>query len=352
MPRKPSLLIPAPRKLPSGSWHIQLRLGGRSISVTEKTEQACIKKARQIKAGFAEEKHERSEAEKHMTLATAIDAYCADRSNGLSPETVRKYLNIRNNHYPELMKRRLDGIAPRQWQQAVNAMLARYAPKTVKVSVSMTRTVCRAFGSDVPAVTIGGDAATKARTMDAAQFLEPEEILRFVQAAAKSKYAVPLLLALSSLRIAEIDGLDWINVTPDVIRVRQVRIKNADGHWVVIDGAKNESSVRDVDVLIPELREAILRERMPSGKVMICCQEVLRRNCAKVCAAAGVPYIGIHGLRHSFASLTAHLSIPAMISQSLGGWKNDKVMLEIYTHVAQTDIASAKQRIADFYAAP
>lgn len=44
--------VPKPRKLSSGNWFIQLRLGGESISVTEPTEKKCIKSAQLIKAEF------------------------------------------------------------------------------------------------------------------------------------------------------------------------------------------------------------------------------------------------------------------------------------------------------------
>ena len=42
--------VPAPRKLPSGSWFIQLRLGGESIPVTAATAKDCNREAAAIKA--------------------------------------------------------------------------------------------------------------------------------------------------------------------------------------------------------------------------------------------------------------------------------------------------------------
>ena len=45
--------VPKARKLPSGMWFIQLRLGGVSIPVTEKTEKKCRDAAALIKAEYA-----------------------------------------------------------------------------------------------------------------------------------------------------------------------------------------------------------------------------------------------------------------------------------------------------------
>lgn len=44
--------VPKARKLPSGSWTIQMRLGGRSVSVTRFSERACILEAERIKAAY------------------------------------------------------------------------------------------------------------------------------------------------------------------------------------------------------------------------------------------------------------------------------------------------------------
>lgn len=346
---KTTFTVPKARKLPSGAWFIQLRLGGASYSVTEATEADCIKAARRIKAEYQDGKLESRQAESRLSLCKGIEAYCEDRANGLSPATIRKYVNIKRNHWGDLMNRRMDQITKRQWQQAVDTMLARYAVGTVRRSLGMVKTVLRYCGVPVPQAVVGKASETKARTIDACQFLEPDQILRFVAAAAESKYCIPLLLALSSLRIAEIDGLDWANIDGSTVKVRCVRIQDKDGKWVFKEGAKTEASIRNVEIQIPALKAAIERERKSAGKVMRCGQEALRRNCAKVCAAAGVPNPGIHGLRHSFASLSAHLGIPEMISQEIGGWANERIMKEIYTHVARIDLQNSKDKLSAFY---
>lgn len=347
--------IPSAVKLPSGSWNIRLRLGGESISITEPTEQACIKKAQLVKAEHLAGKRESKVEESTLTLKQGIETYCADRTNRLSPATLRKYENIKNNHWSTLMNRRMDSITARQWQQAVNEMLSLYAHKTVKVSVGMVKSVVLSCGAKFPSVDIAKSSAEKAKDIDKCKFLEPNEILLFVKEATKTEYAIPLLLALSSLRIAEIDGLDWSNVLFDksgvTIKIRQVRILNKDGEWVYKEGAKTEGSVRDVPVFIPELATLLEANRKPSGKVMKCCQEALRRACDRVCKQAAVPNPGIHGLRHSFASLSAsdQVRIPEHISQKIGGWENDKVMKEIYTHVAKSDMDACIERLRSFY---
>lgn len=348
------MYTPKPRKLPSGQYNVRLRLDGESISITESTAQEAVRQARLIKSEYLAGKRERKRSEACLTLRQGIDLYLKDRPT-LSPATIRKYKNIQDNHWSTIMDSRMDRVTPRQWQGAVAAMQARYAAKTIKVSWGMIGSVLAACGVTVPDITIQRSSADKAASIDKCKFLEPDEIKKFVTEATKSSYCIPLLLALSSLRISEIDGLTWDHIVkgPDsyIIKIRQVRILDADGSYIIKPGAKTDGSVRDVPVFIPQLADALDKAEIKTGKVMRCCQEALRRNCAKVCEAAGVPSPGVHGLRHSFASLCAspRVGIPATVSQAIGGWENDKVMKEIYTHVAQQDIKASLAKLSDFY---
>ena len=69
----------------------------------------------------------------------------------------------------------------------------------------------------------------------------------------------------------------------------------------------------------------------------------------RVCEKAWVKRVTIHQLRHSFASLSAHLRIPKEISGEIGGWSNDKIMDGIYTRIAHSDIERYKNELWKFY---
>ena len=59
--------------------------------------------------------------------------------------------------------------------------------------------------------------------------------------------------------------------------------------------------------------------------------------------------MGVHGLRHSFASLAYHLQIPEKIAMEIGGWSDDGTMRKIYTHLAQKDIADRAKDFSNFF---
>lgn len=228
-------------------------------------------------------------------------------------------------------------------------------PKECKRQAALIKAQAQAAGKPVlSAQGIDVDNAVKVsqpRKKRDANWLEPDEIKKFVAAAADDPLCVPMLLALMSMRISEIDALRWENIDPhaDFIHTTGARIRNENNEYVLKAEQKNVESDRSVPLLIPELRAAIERDRKPSGKLLDIHQNTLRSAVERTCARAGVKRVTVHQLRHSFASLSAHLRIPAEISMEIGGWNNDKIMKEIYIHIARSDIERYKNEMWNFY---
>ncbi len=338
------MYIPEPKETPSG-WRIQLRINGQSIPVLADTPKECKRQAALIKAQAQAAGKPVKKCD--LTLSQAIDAYIAERSNTLSPSTVRGYRIIQRTRFQSTMPRVLSRISPSEWRGIVNDELGIVSRKTVKNAWAFIKSVLSAQGIDV-------DNAVKVsqpRKKRDANWLEPDEIKKFVAAAADDPLCVPMLLALMSMRISEIDALRWENIDPhaDFIHTTGARIRNENNEYVLKAEQKNLESDRNVPLLIPELRAAILRDWKPEGKVLSVSQTTLRCAVERTCARAGVKRVTVHQLRHSFASLSAHLRIPAEISMEIGGWNNDKIMKEIYTHIARSDIERYKNEMWNFY---
>lgn len=338
------MYIPEPKETPSG-WRIQLRINGQSIPVLADTPKECKRQAALIKAQAQAAGKPVKKCD--LTLSQAIDAYIAERSNTLSPSTVRGYRIIQRTRFQSTMPRVLSRISPSEWRGIVNDELGIVSRKTVKNAWAFIKSVLSAQGIDV-------DNAVKVsqpRKKRDANWLEPDEIKKFVAAAADDPLCVPMLLALMSMRISEIDALRWENIDPhaDFIHTTGARIRNENNEYVLKAEQKNVESDRNVPLLIPELRAAILRDWNPEGKVLSVSQTTLRCAVERTCARAGVRRVTVHQLRHSFASLSAHLRIPAEISMEIGGWNNDKIMKEIYTHIARSDIERYKNEMWNFY---
>lgn len=342
--------IPKARKLPSGSWFIQLRLDGQSISITAPTEKACIRNAQAVKAEWlAKKKLPEKPAEPHpVTLTEAIDNYILRKNRTLSPSTLRGYRAIQKHRFQSTMERQIDKIGDGEWQGIINDEAALASPKTIANAFRFIRTVIQQeTGHTIPMDRVQLPAIPPANTA----FLQPEEIIKFVDAIKDTRVAVAALLALSSLRISEIAALRWekIGQNPQFIRVAGSVVRGTDSTWVHRKQNKNQTSTRNVPILIPELTAAIERDRKPRGPVMDYDQDTLRSTVHKACQDAGITDVTIHGLRHSFASLAYHLQIPEKIAMEIGGWADPGTMHKIYTHIAQSDIARYQTAMADFY---
>ena len=68
-----------------------------------------------------------------------------------------------------------------------------------------------------------------------------------------------------------------------------------------------------------------------------------------MCRKNGLPEVGLHGLRHSFASLAYHLGISERVAMRIGGWSNTATMHEIYTHLASADIAKSAAALLQYF---
>lgn len=342
---------PKPRKLPSGNWFIQLRIGGESIPVTAATAKDCTREAAAIKAEWLARKRlpeKPDEPTQALTMTASIDEYIKRKSRTLSPSTIRGYRAIQKHRFQTVMQRPVDGIQDSEWQALINAEMAQASPKTVVNAFKFLRTVIRQqTGHEIP---LNGLTLPSVPPADTA-FLTADEIPKFVDTIKDSRVAVAALLALSSLRISEISALSWENIPahPTFIKVSGAVVRGSDTAWVKKKQNKNRTSTRSVPILIPELSEAIERLRKPSGPVMDYDQDTLRVEVHKACQRAKITDVTVHGLRHSFASLAYHLQVPEKIAMEIGGWSDPGTMHKIYTHIAQSDIARYQTAMADFY---
>lgn len=81
--------VPTPRKLPSGTWFIQLRLNGKSVPVSAATKKDCIRQAELIKAEHRSGK--KVVCKTSMTLGDAMTDYIEKKRASLDPSTIQGY---------------------------------------------------------------------------------------------------------------------------------------------------------------------------------------------------------------------------------------------------------------------
>ncbi len=334
--------VPKARKLPSGAWHVRVMVDGKSVSITKPTEKEAIAAAMQIKAG-------KEDGRKHTpkTVSRAIDEYIESRQNVVSPSTIKGYRMIQKHRFPAMMDRPIADITQMQWQKAVNAEARVCSAKTLKnawffVSSVISEATGRKFVVRLPQV-----------LQNELPFLTAEQIPVFISAMKGHQHEIAALLALSSLRRSELLAVKWqdIDLENGCIRVHGAVVRGEDGELVYKKENKNLSSRRVVPFLIPQLREAVLAAEKRGEFVISCKPDVMLPAINKVCREHGLPEVGMHGLRRSFASLAYHLGISEEVTMRAGGWSDITTMRKIYTKISEADIRDQGKRYESFFTA-
>lgn len=336
--------IPKARKLDSGSYFIQLRLGGESFPITKDTEAECEYEAYQIKAAYLAGKPKIKKPPKDLTLRKACEKYISKKEKaGRSPATIRSYTSIMENRFQTVMDKPIKDV--KNWQKIYDEDLTGLKPKTAKNVWSFFKSAAKDSGVDLP------DIETVAIVIQERAFLDDDQVKVFISAVKGDDYEIPLLLALSGLRFSEILGLTWdkIDFGKDLIHVSGSVVTDKRNQRVSKPTNKTKTSERYVPIMIPALKTALESVPDKQGHITTVHSATLYKRSKALCEAAGLPVVGIHGLRHSFASLCYSLNIPEKVTQRLGGWSDYRTVMEIYTHLSKRDVARYTDDLKAFF---
>ena len=331
--------VPEPKQLPSGKWHIYLR--PEFVPVTEDSREKCLTKAKAIRAGYIEE-HKRI-PKNALTLRKAIEAFMSTNENALSPATIRGYDIICRHRFPEKIDQPLEDTTG--WQEAIDAANKAYSFKTVYNSWGLVREIMTENNVTPPKVRL------PQKRQPEKEWLTYDQILTFVDALKGKRCESGALLALHSLRRSEIFGLSWddIDLKNGRIHVRGAMVQNKDNVYIKKIETKNASSARTIRIMIPRLKEVLKQQKDAGLSPVLSTPNSLTQSINRVCAAAKLPEIGTHGLRHSYASLGFHLGLSELEVQEIGGWRDHNTVHKIYLHLAKQDRLNAENKMEKFY---
>ena len=330
---------PKAKKLPSGAWHIYLRLGGKSVPVTARTKNECEVEARQIKVDYLAGVRDTKYFSPDITLRQAITKYINSRDLVLSPATVRGYDTIERNRFKGYMDKKVADI---DWQKAINDESKSVSAKTIENAWGLVKSALKYAKCDYPKP---NDLTMPQVVAYESEWLEPEHLSAFIKALEGDKYEIRILLELHGLRRSEAMAVDIgrIDLAKGLITVKGAIVPNRDHKHVKKETNKNRNSARVVPIMVPRLAELIADLKKRGEGIIECNPNALMPHVKKVCIKAGVPVVGNHGLRHSFASLCYHQGLSERETMDLGGW-SDAVIMRKYIFTCRKETNKMLQK--------
>lgn len=323
--------VPRPRQLKSGSYSAQIMVAGHRITVTRGTEAEYYAEARALKAGLLEQK----KAPQRHTLGEILDKYISDNENILSPSTIRGYEYIRKGRFKPYVGQYIDAIP---WQRMLNEEAAKCSEKTLANAWALVAAALKAESQPIL------DINLPAIPRHELNWLDYEQIQKLLAVSRGSNIELPIILALHSLRLSELLPLTVDDIDTSIHVYRSV-VFDRNNRMIAKQTNKTTTSTRDIPILIPRLKE-ILPE---SGKLVNMHPNSIHKAINSVCKRAGLPPVGVHGLRRSFASLGYHLKWSERSIMAIGGWSNLQTVHNIYIKLAEKDISEDVKRMQNYY---
>lgn len=342
--KTPDIRLPKVTILPSGSAFTRVVIDGQRISITKPTEDACI--AEYIALKYRAKEAKKQPKAKKKTLSEAVTEYISSRKEFRSPSTIYGYESYKKNAFQGMMKADVYTTTDQQWQAAIRReMAAGHSPKYIKNAWMLMSAAIYEVTRRRP------DVMLPEKEVNEKPYLEPDQIDAFVAAIkGQGQIEIAALMELSSLRRSEMlavkpEHIDFKNGT---ISVQGAKVAGEKGKLIHKKQNKNDTSRRTVPI-IPPLREALENADLSGEYVIDITGGWICTRINEICRENGLPEVGNHGLRHSFASLAYHLQIPEKIAMEIGGWKDSGTMHKIYTHLAQKDIAKRAQDFSNYF---
>ena len=323
--------VPKIKKLPSGSYHAQVQIAGRRVSVTADSRKDVEREILSMKL--------KNRSKTPKTLSECIDAYIAARSNILSPSTIRGYTIVKKNRFKSIMDKEICDISHTVCQKAINEEANLVSPKTLRNAWALVRAVLVENNADP------GKVLLPVNVVKERAFLEPAVIKQFLQAIHGHPYEIAYLACLHGLRTSEMLALDKCDVDKE-IRVYKAVVPDKDNKMVCKMMTKNATSTRSVPVFIPRLTELV--RVAPDGRLVKAHPLTLNRHLKNICLDNGFEIITLHELRHSFVSLMHFLGISEVQAMAFGGYADIQTMRKIYTHLSHEETENAKTKLIGF----
>lgn len=327
------------KKLPSGSWRVQVYAGndGNGKRIYKSFTAPTKREAEFLAAEFvAKNKY----APQSMTVGDAIDRYIASKDGILSPTTINGYRNLRKFHLQGIMNTKIDKLTREKVQSEINAESKRYSAKTVSNAHGLLSAALTMQNPDFVLHTTLPRKVKKLRV----DLPTSEDVIRAVYG---TNIELPVLLALClCLRMSEVRGLRKDAIDGNSLHIERV-IVTVQRKDIEKELLKTDDSRRIVE--LPDY----LRDRMlqcETEYITELSSKAIYGRFVKAMRNAGFDHVRFHDLRHISASDMHARGISDKVASERGGWAGTQTMKQVYQHSFSSDRRKADKIMNDYYA--
>lgn len=308
--------MPNAKLLPSGHYRVRVyshtENGVRKYeSFTAPTKKEAEQKARQ----FSEKKDRGNKSD--ITVINAIKGYIAVKEKVLSPSTIKGYNAILHN-YESIKDIRLSRLDNLTIQGFINELAGKSSPKYVRNVYALFTSSVRLYDQDlVFRITL----PQKAKRIKKAP---SDDDVKMLYDKASGTLKKGIFFGMLGLRRGEICALLYSDIEGNILHVNKDMVKGMDG-WVVKDIPKTSESERMIE-LPDNFRDII---GYGDDRIVKCCPNYLTTYFHRLGLKNDIE-ICFHDLRHYFASIAHAMGIPDKYIMTMGGWKSDNVLKNVY----------------------
>jgi integrase len=333
---KEESLVATAKKLPSGNWRVRLYIGENSNGKKlYKSFTARTKKEAEFLA--AEYNLKRKGKPKDLTIGDAIDGYIANKDGVLSPSTIAGYRNIRKNQLQELMNVPLSKITNLMVQAAINEAAKTLSAKSVRNAHGLLTASVAMYMPDFVFHTTLPAKEHKVKDLPT-----PQQIADAIKG---TDIELPAMLAMwLSLRMSEVRGIRYKDISNGILTVRNVRIAMAG--QIEKEKTKTFNSTRQLAV--PERLLDMIGAGNPDDYVVTLSASTIYKHFVSIILEKTGKHMTFHDLRHINASIMLALGVPDKYAMERGGWSTPSTLKNVYQHTFSEERAETDQKIDNY----
>lgn len=312
------------KKLPSGSWRVQVYAGTVNGKRKYKSFTAASKREAEFAAAeFAAGRA--AESRGKITVAQAMENYLEARRSVISPSTFSGYQRMAHRDYKLIEGIDISNITQADVQRWATNFAASHSPKTQRNAHGFLSAVLRF--SEAP---INLNTRLSQKTKFNANVPTDDIIAKMLTECKKDHelHKAILLAAFGSFRRSEICAFTADDIHGNSISVNKAVVRGPDLLYTV-KPPKSDAGYRTT-----QLPREIIAMLPTEGRIVNLTPDAITRRFTRLCDRIGF-HCRFHDLRHYYASFLHAMGVPDKNIMELGGWHDVETLRRSYEHATK-----------------